>query len=173
MTQDGKKPQNIFEAASQLEKKRREKEMSKESPPAPSAAPKPVQNTQLAEIFQRCKQLHNEITKSLDQAFKQGGITPTQLRTYVSRPQNFSHADWQRVEQQKKKTESMIQELKKKVEIGKSVELPKPEQKAPETAEEPLPQPTQAQPQPSPQTPPAKPPTKKPKIITKRQWIGM
>jgi hypothetical protein len=170
MAQDGKKPQNIFEAASQLEKKRHEKEAKKEAPPAPAAAPQPVQNPQLAEIFQRCKQLHNEITKSLDQAFKQGGITPTQLRTYVSRPQNFSQADWQSLEQQKKKTESMIQELKDKVEKGATGELPKPEQIRPETKEE-LPPSTRSPP--PPETPPAKPPAKKPKIITKRQWIGM
>jgi hypothetical protein len=171
MTQDATKPHNIFEAASRIEKERREKEIQKQVPPP---AAEPAQGTPLAAIFQRCQQLHNEIAASLDQAFKKGGITSTQLRTYVSRPQNFSQRDWQRIEEQKKKTDGMLQNLKRKIEIQQVEKMPRRIEEALET---PPPQPKQEEelpPQPSlPEKSLPKPQMKKPRIMTRRQWIGM
>jgi hypothetical protein len=112
MTQDASKPHNIFEAASRLEKERREKTVKKQ---APSKTVEPVQDDSLSSIFKRCHQMHKEIADSLDLALKRGGISPSQLRSYVSRPQNFSATEWQRIESQRSKNEKLLKELKNKI----------------------------------------------------------
>lgn len=158
MTQDASKPHNIFEAVSRLEKERRDKQAKKETQ---EKAAEPPADSALQSIFQRCQQLHKEIADSLDQAFKSAGITPTQVRTYVARPQNFSDRDWRRIEDQKKKNEEMIQNLRKRLERGET-ENPRepPKEKGPPPSA------------PS-KISPSKPPPKKPKVVTRRQWIGM
>jgi hypothetical protein len=166
---DASKSHNIFETASRLEKERREKQIKKQAPP-PTA--EPAQNTVLSTIFQRCKQLHNEIAESLNQAFKNGGITSIQLRTYVSRPQNFSEKDWQQIEEQKRENEAMLLNLKKNFEAKKAEEETLRPQSKPENTDEEPP----SHPLPSGEQPLTKPPTphpKKPRIMTRRQWIGM
>lgn len=163
MTQDASKPHNIFEAVSRLEKERREKQGKKE---AQGKASEPPEGGSLQAIFQRCQQLHKEIADSLDQAFKSVGITQTQVRSYVGRPQNFSDRDWRQIEAQKKKNEEMIQNLKKR--LGKSeVEKPEGPPPIPPKEEEPPPSAT------STISPPQPKPPKKPKVVTRRQWIGM
>ena len=172
MTQDASMPHNIFEAASRAEKERREKQVKMQAPPP---AAKPAEDTPLTTIFHRCQQLHKEIAESLDQAFKQGGITSTQVRTFVSRPQNFSGKDWQRIETQKKKNEEMLLSLKKRIDAARPAEEPRPPTKSPEEPprnDEVGPS-TPAQPSPG-QPPPQPPPApKKARIMTRRQWIGM
>ena len=148
------KPQNIFEAASKIERERIEKEKPKQAPKA-----LPTQgNASLDEIFRRCHQMHKEITESLDRAFQQAGVTPSQLRKYVSKPKNFSSGDWNKVEEGKKQSENLLTELRGK--IG-----------------EPLPQASpnpQEPPKEAPEAPTLKSvPKKKTKVITRRQWIGM
>lgn len=158
MSQDASKPQNIFEAASRIERERKEKGRPK-STPTP-AAQAPPGGTSLDEIFARCHQMHREISESLDRAFKQAGVTPSQLRTYVSKPKNFSSGDWNKVEEGKKQSEKLLTDLK-----GKIGRLPEPPSETP----------TPPAPQKGPSTPPPQEPTlkKRPKIVTRRQWIGM
>ena len=156
MAQDASKPHNIFEAASRIERQRREKERP---PAAPTpAAQAPPGKTPLDEIFKRCHQMHKEIEESLDRAFKDAGVTPSQLRTYVSKPKNFSSGDWGKVEEGKKQSNKLLTELEGK--IGKPPEQPPT----------PTPEPQKGPSAPTSQEPP---PKKRPKIITKRQWIGM
>lgn len=159
MSQDAPKPQNIFEAASRIERERKEKERPKPVP-TPAAQAQPT-GTSLDEIFTRCHQMHKEIAESLDRAFKQAGVTPSQLRTYVSKPKNFSSGDWNKVEEGKKQSEKLLTELK-----GKIGEPPEP----PAVPPTPPPAPQKEPSTPAPQEPT---PKKRPKIITKRQWIGM
>jgi hypothetical protein len=154
MAQDAPKPHNIFEAASRMEHERHEKER-----PTPTAAP-PSKKTSLDEIFRQCHQMHQEIAESLDRAFKQAGVTPSQLRTFVSKPKNFSSRDWDKVEAGRKQSDQLLTVLKSQ--IG----TPTPSQQPPTTPPEAKKPPTEPPPQP-PQ------PKKKPKIMTKRQWIGM
>lgn len=157
MAQDATKPHNIFEAASKMEHERHEKER-----PAPPPTTKPPPGkASLDEIFRRCHQMHQEISESLDRAFKQAGVTPSQLRTFVSKPKNFSSSDWNKVEEGKKQSEKLLTELKSK--IGTP----------PLSPQQPAIKPAEPQ-KPSPEAPlqPA-PPKKKLKIITRRQWIGM
>ncbi len=174
MNDDASKPHNIFEAASRLEKERRAK---KEEVQAPQPFAGPGEDSSLSAIFQRCRQLHKEIAESLEQAFKRGGITSSQVQQYVSRPQNFSERDWQQIEAQKKKNEEMLLALKEK--IGGQLEgeqAPPPEAKKEEPPPPSPPQPPEEQKPSSPQEeekPPPTPPRKKPKIVTRRHWIGM
>jgi hypothetical protein len=102
--------------------------------------------------------MHKEIEESLDRAFKDAGVTPSQLRTYVSKPKNFSSGDWGKVEEGKKQSNKLLTELEGK--IGKPPEQPPT----------PTPEPQKGPSAPTSQEPP---PKKRPKIITKRQWIGM
>ena len=124
---------------------------------APAKSP---QNVALDEIFKRCQQIHEEIAESLDQAFKKSGISSTQLRAFASNPRNFSERDWRGIEEQKKTNSKLLQELQKKIEKEEALPPQKKEQKNEEQG-------------PIAPAPPQKSPTKKPKIMTKRQWIGM
>lgn len=185
MTQDASKPHDIFEAASRLEKERREKEKRKQAPPKQA---EPVQDASLAAIFQRCRQMHEEIADSIDQAFKKGGVSPSQLRSYFSRPQNFSAKEWQRIEAERGKNERLLQDLKKRFRAREEESAPlptvpekegAPEKRPPPPSEEkPAEKPPKAPPKEeggpeAPPPPPEKPPPKKPKIVTRRHWIGM
>ena len=146
------KAKNIFEAASQIERERREKE----KPEEPLSAPQ--KGSSLDEIFRRCHQMHEEITESLDRAFKQAGVTPSQLRTFVSKPRNFSSGDWNKVEEGKKQSEKMLTELKTKIGTPSQTVPAKPA----------------APPKPAPEAPSKQsPPKKRARVVTKRQWIGM
>jgi small-conductance mechanosensitive channel len=156
MTQNAPKPKNIFDAASNLEKERREKELK--SRQVQREAQKPTQDDSLNEMFRQCQQIHKEISDSLDQAFKGSNVTSTQLRTFVSNPRNFSDQDWKNIEAQKKKNSQLLNDLERQMGARKPPSLP----------------PKKEEPPPSPEAPP--PPTtppKKPKIITRRHWIGM
>ena len=156
MIPDGSKPKNIFEAASRIEQERKEKK--RPAGPSPSATLPSQKNASLDEIFRRCHQMHKEIVESLDHAFKQAGVTHSQLQSFVSKPRNFSSGDWSKVEEGKKQSEEMLTELKSK--IGSAPELKRSE-------------PPKKPPEPPQKKPPEPPPKKKAKIVTRRQWIGM
>lgn len=179
MSQNASKPHDIFEAASRIEKERRGKKPREQ---APQPTVEPAEGGSLSAIFQRCKQLHQEIAESLDQAFKKSGLTPTQVRTYVSHPQNFSSNDWKQLESQKKKNEEMLLALKKRIGAEPGQEPQPPPTPSETPPEPPLPPPSKEppleEPPPAPQKPPPEPPPpppshKKPKIVTRRHWIGM
>jgi hypothetical protein len=155
MTPGETKPKNIFETASRIEQER-----NQEKKTSSSKTQAPKEDVALAEIFRRCHQMHKEITESLDRAFKQAGVTSGQLQKFVSKPRNFSSDDWNKVEEGKKQSEKMLTDLKSKIGAPQApVEQKKPSEPPKSTPEEPPQQPQ-----------PAK---KKPKIITRRQWIGM
>jgi len=127
-----KDPKNIFEAAGSDKKKPEEK-----STP-----------TSFEEIFSRCQKMHEEIADTLDKNLESAKISPSAIRSYVSRPQNFSQKNWKIVEEQKKKNEKMLNELVQKVSRKKAVEAPEEKGKP-------------------------KKGKKKRKVMTKRRWLKM
>jgi predicted nucleic acid-binding Zn-ribbon protein len=66
-----KKPENIFEAASELEKKRYDKEKK-------ASNDFEKQNEELRALFNRCKDMHEDLSSRLDKAFERSGITERQ-----------------------------------------------------------------------------------------------
>ena len=157
MTQNPPEPKNIFEAATRIEKERLEKE--KVLPKAPAGS----QQEAMDEIFNRCRQIHQELSDSLDQALRRSNLTPSQVRGYVADPHHFSDRQWRALEEQKKKNAELLQDLQKK--IG----APAPQKEGELPAKEPPKQDGGAA---TPPPPPPKPP-KKPRVVTRRQWIGM
>jgi predicted transcriptional regulator len=103
-----KDPKNIFEAAGSGKKESEEKGTF----------------TTFEEIFSRCQKMHEEIANTLDENLERSKITPSAIRSYISRPQNFSQKDWKRVEEQKKKNEEMLKELTQKISHREISEIP-------------------------------------------------
>ena len=94
-----KKPENIFEAVSQFEKKLHEHEQTE-----PAQEP-------LQALFQQCQKLHEELSTRIDREFERSGISERQYRAYINRPQNFSEKDWQRLQEQKAFNVAKLQRL--------------------------------------------------------------
>lgn len=193
MFENSKKPKNIFEAASHIEKARTQKK-------GPLHPPESEQITIVTDIVHKGRKLHEEIAAQVDSLFSRGKISPSDYRQYLSKEQNFSVQDWQKLDEQKKKNEELLRELAKQIGAKappsslleekapssvpkvkappppkeaaplkqKAVPPQQPEEGAPAKPEELAPPPPTAG-----GPPEKKPPQKKPKIVTKRHWIGM
>ena len=147
-----KKSENIFEAVSEFEKKLHEKERTERA--EPEQAPDPLQA-----LFQQCLKMHEQLSARIDREFERFGITESQYRAYVNRPQNFSAKDWKRLQEQKASTEAKLQRLIPHAIIPKTQRPMPPEPAKGPSTQEPTPQ----KPRPGPKRRP----------ITKRGWLEM
>ncbi len=98
-------PKNIFEAVGKSEHERQQTVTKKTLPV--EETPTSSVNTML----DRCRDLHETISCSLDRIFNSKGITHTQYRNYVSNQQNFSTKDWEMIEVTQKNTEEQLEKL--------------------------------------------------------------
>jgi hypothetical protein len=153
--QQKKKPENIFEAASELEKARHENEKE-------AISDFEKQNEEIRALFKRCQDMHEELSSRLDRAFEQSGITERQYREYFNRPQNFSEKEWARVVEQRKINEEKLKKLSPRGILAKKNKEEKvlavPPKKVPPEGKKPISQAT---------------PSKKSRPISKRRWIEM
>lgn len=165
MPEESSRPKNIFDAASNIEKARIQKKTfskkedieSEYQEIAPLKEGREEKST-MADIFLKSKKLHEELSSQVDTLFSKNKVTPSEYRKYLIKPQNFSQKDWQQIEEQRKKNESLLGMLAKR--IGTKVPFTVEPKK-------------ESEPQSEKPTSDTKPPAKKPKIITRRQWIGM
>lgn len=98
-------PKNIFEAVGKSEHERQQ---------TVSKKPLPIEETPISSVnkmLDRCRDLHENISCSLDRIFNSKGITHTQYRNYVSNQQNFSTKDWKMIEVTQKNTEEQLEKL--------------------------------------------------------------
>lgn len=171
MSENLPQPKNIFETASHIEKARSRKENSKKEAAKEigQVEKKREEKGDVAEFLTKGKKLHEEISSKIDVVFTKNKVSPSDYRKYLSRPQNFSAKQWEQLEEQRKKNESLLQNLMQKMggkaEAGPA--LKKAQEKPAPKLEEKKPEPPKEEPSEK------KPPIKKPKIITRRQWIGM
>jgi len=76
---------------------------------------RPQADEDFAQIFERCKNLHNSLADSLEKKLKQSSLTPSKIRAYIKRPQNFSQRSWKFLETEKEKNSKKLKELLKKI----------------------------------------------------------
>ncbi len=164
MTQEKKSFKNVFEAASHLESHRQEEEKKEK-----------ISESIDEEVIARGKRMYDEILTGLDHAFRFNQITPSQLRAYVSRPQNFSQQEWKEIQEQKKKNEEMVKNLQSQIQSTREISLlvtqdPKliEETSRFEKAEK---EQQEAFPKTTPQTPPQK--KSRSSRMTRRDWLNM
>lgn len=95
-------PSNIFEAAGKAARKEalfREKEEKK--------------RLSFDEMFKRCMKLHEELQTSVGTLLSKHGVKSSQYQEYIAKPENFSEEEWDRLEEQKRRNEQMLIELRK------------------------------------------------------------
>ncbi len=63
------------------------------------------------------KKKHAEIERELDEIYRNAGMTPRELRTYLENPANFSKEEWERMERER---QSLIYSLISEKEPSKS-----------------------------------------------------
>ncbi|MCE2982513.1 MAG: hypothetical protein LW832_02990 [Parachlamydia sp.] len=59
--------------------------------------------TDVQNMIGKAKQLHDEIDRHLDDLFQKSGWSIKQIRTYLDNPNNFSSADWEKIQGERKR----------------------------------------------------------------------
>jgi hypothetical protein len=124
-------PANIFEAVGRMAQKDQE---GKEKKPLV-----------FEEMLRRCISIHEKLQTSVDTLLSQHHVLPSQYQEYIARPQNFSEEEWTRLEEQRRRNEQMLKDLRQQ--IGKKPQV--------EEKKEPIKSGT------------------KPKIVRRRHWLDM
>lgn len=94
---------NIFDEAGNIPQKDEKKE-----PP-----PKVVEGEDLKKMFDRIYSYHDEVEKMLDEAYKQTGLSPSQVESLIGNPNNFPQQTYDIIVKRKEEMTKQIEEWTK------------------------------------------------------------
>lgn len=98
-----KEEENIFQAAGKKPVKKKKKK-KKAAPPLEKKKERPsFDDKEVDEAFNRMTQIRDEIVKKLEALYKEGGITPQDLSSYLDDQKNFPGKLFDSVQQQREK----------------------------------------------------------------------
>ena len=125
----GEDSSGLFDLISKAGKKKREETIKEERPMPTKEDRERYANTR--EAFLRCKKLHDDLKKNIDEAYAKAHIKPQQVTEFFSNPANFSPRAWRKIQEAKARYRTQFGKFfpKGALEAKKPEDQPKKKQK--------------------------------------------
>ena len=110
--------------------------VSKKEPPSAEVTKKPIlSQKELAERYEKYKQLYEKIADTINSKFGKKNLSVEKMKEYFNTPSNFNDATWRLIQSQRKVIEERLKELlqpkPKEKEHGEKKEEQKPKTRLP------------------------------------------